>query len=334
MRASGVPRERHFPHHQGRHEYLRADDFAKSVDESLAALEVDYVDLLLVHWPNPEIPLERNHAGAGQGQAAGTGAAHRRRQFQHRAARSGDQALPRAAGGAAGRVSSLSRPDQAARRGARSAAWRSSPIARSGAGGCSAIRCWPRSPRREGSSIAQIALRWLMQQGVAADSAVVESAAHRRQFQCVRFHAERRRDGAHRRAQAAERPHRQSGRAGVRRLGLGRQRRSSICWRAARRHISYEGLHRLDRLNRIGGEWVVVDEGVAFALQQHQVHDATAAAVGRGQPLRQLDRGPFIPRALEHQGRRKIQFLPALDGERRRRLEMGLVIAEKSRVNS
>ena len=39
------------------HEYLRADDFARSVDESLAALQVDYVDLLMVHWPNPEIPL-------------------------------------------------------------------------------------------------------------------------------------------------------------------------------------------------------------------------------------------------------------------------------------
>jgi diketogulonate reductase-like aldo/keto reductase len=39
------------------HEYLRADDFARSVDESLKALRVDFVDLLLVHWPNPEIPL-------------------------------------------------------------------------------------------------------------------------------------------------------------------------------------------------------------------------------------------------------------------------------------
>ena len=39
------------------HEYLRADDFARSVDDSLKALQVDYVDLLMVHWPNPEIPL-------------------------------------------------------------------------------------------------------------------------------------------------------------------------------------------------------------------------------------------------------------------------------------
>src|SRR5262249_23204454 len=31
--------------------------FARSLDESLATLGVDYVDLLLVHWPNLEIPL-------------------------------------------------------------------------------------------------------------------------------------------------------------------------------------------------------------------------------------------------------------------------------------
>ena len=39
------------------HEFLRADDFARSLDESLKTLGVDFVDLLLVHWPNPEIPL-------------------------------------------------------------------------------------------------------------------------------------------------------------------------------------------------------------------------------------------------------------------------------------
>ena len=40
------------------HENLRAGDFARSVDDSLAALKVDYVDLLLVHWPNPDIALD------------------------------------------------------------------------------------------------------------------------------------------------------------------------------------------------------------------------------------------------------------------------------------
>jgi len=57
MRASGVPRSDIFLTTKVSHEYLRADDFARSVDESLAALKVDYVDLLLVHWPNPDIPL-------------------------------------------------------------------------------------------------------------------------------------------------------------------------------------------------------------------------------------------------------------------------------------
>jgi 2,5-diketo-D-gluconate reductase B len=57
MRASGVPRGDIFLTTKVSHEYLRADAFARSVDESLAALKVDYVDLLLVHWPNPEIPL-------------------------------------------------------------------------------------------------------------------------------------------------------------------------------------------------------------------------------------------------------------------------------------
>jgi diketogulonate reductase-like aldo/keto reductase len=57
LRASGVPRVEIFLTTKVSHEYLRADDFARSVDASLKALQVDTVDLLMVHWPNPEIPL-------------------------------------------------------------------------------------------------------------------------------------------------------------------------------------------------------------------------------------------------------------------------------------
>lgn len=57
MRASGLPRSEIFLTTKVSHEYLRAADFARSVDESLENLQVDYVDLLLVHWPNQEIPL-------------------------------------------------------------------------------------------------------------------------------------------------------------------------------------------------------------------------------------------------------------------------------------
>jgi 2,5-diketo-D-gluconate reductase B len=58
MRASRVPREQIFLATKVSHEYLRADDFARSVDESLRNLQVDYVDLLHVHWPTVDnIPL-------------------------------------------------------------------------------------------------------------------------------------------------------------------------------------------------------------------------------------------------------------------------------------
>ena len=54
IRASGVPRDEIFLTTKVSHEYLRADDFARMVDESLANLKLDYVDLLLIHWPSPD----------------------------------------------------------------------------------------------------------------------------------------------------------------------------------------------------------------------------------------------------------------------------------------
>jgi len=58
IRASGIARDEIFLTTKVSHEYLRADDFARMVDESLGNLKLDYVDLLLVHWPSPEkVPL-------------------------------------------------------------------------------------------------------------------------------------------------------------------------------------------------------------------------------------------------------------------------------------
>src|SRR5262245_45244518 len=47
IRMSGVPRSEIFLCTKVSHEYLRTDAFARSVDESLENLGVDYVDLLL-----------------------------------------------------------------------------------------------------------------------------------------------------------------------------------------------------------------------------------------------------------------------------------------------
>ena len=57
IRASGVPREDLWVTTKVTEENARADDFARSVEISLDTLGLDYVDLLLIHWPQPRVPL-------------------------------------------------------------------------------------------------------------------------------------------------------------------------------------------------------------------------------------------------------------------------------------
>jgi diketogulonate reductase-like aldo/keto reductase len=57
IRASRIPREQLFITTKVSDENLHAADFARSVETSLKEIGVSYVDLLLVHWPNPKIPL-------------------------------------------------------------------------------------------------------------------------------------------------------------------------------------------------------------------------------------------------------------------------------------
>lgn len=62
IRASGIARAKIFLTTKVSHEYLHADDFERSAEGCLRDLAVDYVDLLLVHWPNAAIPLEETMA--------------------------------------------------------------------------------------------------------------------------------------------------------------------------------------------------------------------------------------------------------------------------------
>jgi len=71
MRASGVPRAEIFLCTKVSHENLHARDFARSVDLSLKALGVDYVDLLLVHWPEKNTPLAETMAALAKAKRDG-----------------------------------------------------------------------------------------------------------------------------------------------------------------------------------------------------------------------------------------------------------------------
>ena len=72
IRASGVPRSELFLTTKVSHEYLRAADFARSVEESLDNLQVDYVDMLHVHWPAVDaIPLEETMGALAQAKREG-----------------------------------------------------------------------------------------------------------------------------------------------------------------------------------------------------------------------------------------------------------------------
>jgi diketogulonate reductase-like aldo/keto reductase len=57
LTASGVPRERVFITTKVRPDRMAEGDLQRSVDESLSKLGISEIDLLLLHWPNPEIPL-------------------------------------------------------------------------------------------------------------------------------------------------------------------------------------------------------------------------------------------------------------------------------------
>jgi len=57
LARSGIARADVFLTTKVRVENYRHDDFVASVDESLVKLKTDYVDLLLLHWPNASVPL-------------------------------------------------------------------------------------------------------------------------------------------------------------------------------------------------------------------------------------------------------------------------------------
>ncbi|MBN8920253.1 MAG: aldo/keto reductase [Rhizobiales bacterium] len=57
IRLSGVPREDIWVTTKVTEDNAREADFMNSVDTSLKTMKLDYIDLLLIHWPQPKVPL-------------------------------------------------------------------------------------------------------------------------------------------------------------------------------------------------------------------------------------------------------------------------------------
>lgn len=71
LRAAGLPRDSVFVTTKVWWTDLAPDDLRRSAEASLKLLGLDAVDLLLIHWPNPEIPLADTVAAVNRVRADG-----------------------------------------------------------------------------------------------------------------------------------------------------------------------------------------------------------------------------------------------------------------------
>ncbi len=71
IRDAGLPREEIFITTKIGPNRLRAEQVGPAVDESLERIGVDTIDLLLIHWPNPEVPIADTMHALDEARCAG-----------------------------------------------------------------------------------------------------------------------------------------------------------------------------------------------------------------------------------------------------------------------
>jgi 2,5-diketo-D-gluconate reductase B len=167
MRASGIPRQDIFLCTKVSHENLHAGDFGRSVDESLTALGVDYVDLLLVHWPEKNTPLVETMGALAKakrdGLARHVGVANFNIAMLDEAIRLCPEPLVTLQAECHPYLDQSKVIEACRRRGLVLTAY--CPLARGRLNGDPVLAD---IARRTGKTFAQVALRWLMQQKIVA----------------------------------------------------------------------------------------------------------------------------------------------------------------------
>ena len=71
LRAAGLSRDEVFVTTQVWHDRLDPEDLLRSCEESLDRLGLEHLDLFLIHWPNPAVPLKEQIAGLLEARARG-----------------------------------------------------------------------------------------------------------------------------------------------------------------------------------------------------------------------------------------------------------------------
>ena len=83
LRASGVNRDEVFVTTKVWTTHFAPNDLERSTKESLARLRLAHVDLLLLHWPNPRIPLQETLGALAHAKRHGAGGLQPDRQGPH-----------------------------------------------------------------------------------------------------------------------------------------------------------------------------------------------------------------------------------------------------------
>ena len=207
LRASGLPRRDLFVTTKIWPDRFRDGELQSAVRRSLDRLRLDAVDLLLLHWPNPDVPLAQTMralvACAERGWARHIGVSNFTAAMVEEAARHAGRALATNQVEYHPFLSQATLLDACRRRGMALTAY--CPLARRGVSrrDAGADRPAPRQDRRPGgAAVAGAAGRR------GRDSALGQPGARAREPRGLRFPAERAGDGGDRRACGAERPDR------------------------------------------------------------------------------------------------------------------------------
>ena len=207
VRASGVPRAEVMVTTKLQPTNLAPPDVERSAKESLARLRLDHIDLLLIHWPNPRVPLAETLGAMAKLKREGHVRAIGVSNFTVALLDEADKVSPEPVVCNQIECHPFLNQDKvlAACKKLGMAAVAYSPVARGAAHGDETLA---RIGKAHGKTAAQVSLRYLVQQGIVVIPRTNRLERLSEEFRAVRFRALQRGDAGNLPARPPQRPHR------------------------------------------------------------------------------------------------------------------------------